>query len=68
MVKADERVGNLWVLTSGVKPGEKVIVDGIQKVRPGIQVNVKTAKPEAETSPVPNAPSGGSKAKGAEAK
>ena len=68
MVKAGERVGNLWIIDSGVKPGEKVIVDGIQKVRPGIQVNVKTAKPEAETSPVPNAPSGGSKAKGAEAK
>jgi membrane fusion protein, multidrug efflux system len=68
MVKADERVGNLWLIKSGVKPGEKVIVEGIQKVRPGIQVNVKTAKPEAETSPVANAPSDGSKAKGAEAK
>jgi membrane fusion protein (multidrug efflux system) len=68
MVKADERIGNLWLIKSGVKPGEKVIVEGIQKVRPGIQVNVKTAKPEAETSPVANAPSGGSKAKGAEAK
>lgn len=70
MVKADERVGNLWLIKSGVKPGEKVIVDGIQKVRPGIQVNVKTAKPEPETLPVTNMPSGGSKAKakGAEAK
>ena len=70
MVKADERVGNLWLIKSGVKPGEKVIVDGIQKVRPGIQVNVKTAKPEPETLPVANMPSGESKAKakGAEAK
>lgn len=70
MVKADERVGNLWLIKSGVKPGEKVIVDGIQKVRPGIQVNVKTAKPEAETLPVANMPPDGSKAKarGAEAK
>jgi membrane fusion protein (multidrug efflux system) len=70
MVKADERIGNLWLIKSGVKPGEKVIVDGIQKVRPGIQVNVKTAKPEAETLPGANMPPGGSKAKakGAEAK
>ena len=70
MVKADERVGNLWLIKSGVKPGEKVIVDGIQRVRPGIQVNVKTAKPEAETLPDANMPPGGSKAKakGAEAK
>jgi membrane fusion protein (multidrug efflux system) len=68
MVKTGERVGNSWVIDSGAKPGEKVIVEGIQKVRPGIQVNVKTAKPEPETSPVANAPSDGSKAKGAEAK
>jgi len=70
MVKADERIGNLWLIKSGVKPGEKVIVDGIQKVRPGIQVTVKMAKPEAETLPVANMPPGGSKAKarGAEAK
>ena len=26
MVKAGERVGNLWVIDSGLKPGEKVIV------------------------------------------
>ena len=70
MVKADERIGNLWLIKSGVKPGEKVIVDGIQKVRPGIQVTVKMAKPEAETLPVANMPPGESKAKarGAEAK
>jgi membrane fusion protein (multidrug efflux system) len=43
MIKAGERVGNLWLVDSGVQPGEKVIVEGIQKVRPGITVN---AKPE----------------------
>ncbi len=30
---------------SGLKPGEKIIVRGIQKVRPGIKVTVKPAKP-----------------------
>ncbi len=35
MVKAGERVGNLWVIDSGLKPGEKVIVEGLQKVKPG---------------------------------
>ena len=46
MVKAGERVGNLWVIDSGAKPGEKVIVEGIQRVRPGVKVNVKLEKSE----------------------
>jgi membrane fusion protein (multidrug efflux system) len=68
MVKAGDRVGNLWVIESGLKAGEKVIVEGIQKVRPGVQVIAKTMKLEEETSPAPNAPPTETKAKGAEAK
>ena len=49
MVKAGERVGNLWVIESGIKPGEKVIVEGIQRVRPGVQVNAKPEKPQGTT-------------------
>ena len=44
MVKAGERVGNLWIIDSGLKPGEKVIVEGLQKVKPGVQVSAKTVK------------------------
>jgi membrane fusion protein (multidrug efflux system) len=68
MVKAGERVGNLWIIDSGLKPGEKVIVEGIQKVKPGIRVNAKTAKPEEKTSLAPDAPPAQSKAKAAEGK
>ncbi len=68
MVKAGERVGNLWIVDSGLKPGEKVIVEGIQKVKPGVQVSAKTLKPEEKTSLAPNAPLAESKAKGAEGK
>ena len=55
-VKAAERIDNLWVILDGLKPGERVVVEGIQKVRPGMPVTpkafvetpVKTeAKPEA---------------------
>jgi membrane fusion protein, multidrug efflux system len=63
MVKAGERVGNLWIIDSGLKSGEKVIVEGIQKVKPGVQVVAKTVKPEEETSLAPNAPPAESKAK-----
>jgi membrane fusion protein, multidrug efflux system len=53
MAKARDRVGSDWVLESGVKPGEKVIVEGVQKVRPGIKVNAKLEKkePPAAASP-----------------
>ncbi len=40
-VKVGERVDALWVLESGVKPGELVIVEGLQKVRDGSIVKVK---------------------------
>jgi membrane fusion protein (multidrug efflux system) len=51
MVKAGERVGNSWIIDSGVKPGEKVIVEGIQKVQPGIKVVAQVVKTEQESSP-----------------
>ena len=70
MVKAGERVGNLWVIDSGLKPGEKVIVEGLQKVKPGVQVSAKTVKLEEAPSPPASAPPASappaeSKAKGA---
>jgi membrane fusion protein, multidrug efflux system len=39
-VKLDERVGDFYIVTGGLTPGERVIVDGVQKVRPGMQVKV----------------------------
>jgi membrane fusion protein (multidrug efflux system) len=68
MVKAGERVGNLWVIDSGVKPGERVIVEGLQKVQPGITVSAKTVKLEEETPLAPSAPPTETKAKRAEGK
>jgi membrane fusion protein (multidrug efflux system) len=68
MVKAGERVGNLWVIDSGLKPGEMVIVEGLQKVRPGITVSAKTAKLDEQPPAAPGAPPAETKAKGAEGK
>ncbi|HYG68387.1 MAG TPA: efflux RND transporter periplasmic adaptor subunit [Anaeromyxobacteraceae bacterium] len=31
----DRTVGDAWLVTSGVAPGDQVIVEGVQKVRPG---------------------------------
>jgi membrane fusion protein, multidrug efflux system len=36
-----ETVGHDWIVNTGVKPGERVIVEGVQKVRPGMVVDPK---------------------------
>src|SRR5213082_3210111 len=40
-VKMGERIGALWEVTDGLKPGERIIVQGAQKAREGSTVNVK---------------------------
>jgi membrane fusion protein (multidrug efflux system) len=47
-VKVAEQVGTEWVITEGLKPGEKIIVEGIQKVKPGSPVNPQPYDPEAQ--------------------
>jgi membrane fusion protein, multidrug efflux system len=42
-VKVGPRVGGLWVIEEGLKPGEKVVVEGLQKVREGVVVSPKAA-------------------------
>jgi membrane fusion protein, multidrug efflux system len=68
MVKAGDRVGNLWVIESGLKPGEKVIVEGIQRVSPGLKVSAKVVKLEEQPAPLTSQPSSKSIAKEAEKK
>jgi membrane fusion protein (multidrug efflux system) len=40
-VKVGERVGPNWIISEGLKPGEKIIVQGFMKVREGIPVSPK---------------------------
>jgi membrane fusion protein (multidrug efflux system) len=40
-VKVGERAGSMWIIENGLKPGERVVAEGVQKVRPGAQVNPK---------------------------
>src|SRR5437899_3044689 len=37
-VVTGDRVDQRWIVDQGLKPGEPVIVDGLQKVRPGVRV------------------------------
>jgi RND family efflux transporter MFP subunit len=40
-VKVGARVGPDWIIEDGLKRGERVVAEGVQKVRPGMQVNPK---------------------------
>jgi membrane fusion protein (multidrug efflux system) len=45
-VKVGERMGSLWVVEAGLKPGERVVVEGLQKVRDNKPVKPTEWKPE----------------------
>ncbi len=45
-VKPGERVGSLWAIASGLAPGEKIVVEGLQKVRDGMTVKPTEVKIE----------------------
>jgi RND family efflux transporter MFP subunit len=47
-VKVGERVGAMWIIETGVKPGELAIVEGLQKVREGSLVRIKQSTPAAK--------------------
>lgn len=56
VVKTDRAIGDQWLVSSGVSPGDKVIIVGIQSVRPGAVVNphevtADELKPAASASP-----------------
>jgi RND family efflux transporter MFP subunit len=40
-VQVGDRVDSQWVITDGLKPGERVVAEGVQKVHAGMQVNPK---------------------------
>ncbi|MFA5043805.1 MAG: efflux RND transporter periplasmic adaptor subunit [Kiritimatiellia bacterium] len=40
MLTLDRAVGNKWLVPAGLKPGDQVIVEGVQKARPGASVKV----------------------------
>jgi membrane fusion protein (multidrug efflux system) len=49
-VEPGERTGDLWIIDKGLKPGENVIVTGLQYLRPGMLVSVKPF----QTDPAPS--------------
>jgi membrane fusion protein (multidrug efflux system) len=46
-VKVAERIGSDWIIEEGLKPGEKIVVEGTQKVKPDMVVNPQPFDPDA---------------------
>jgi len=55
-VKVGERIGMDWIIAEGLKRGERVVAEGIQKVRGGMAVNPKPLTATAAAQPAPAAP------------
>jgi len=45
-VKVAERIGSDWIIEEGLKPGEKIVVEGTQKVKPDMTVNPQPFDPD----------------------
>ncbi|MDB6094698.1 MAG: efflux transporter, family, subunit [Verrucomicrobia bacterium] len=54
-VKVGARVGSRWIITSGLKPDDNVVVEGLQKAREGAAVNPHPAPAPAAAAPNPSA-------------
>lgn len=53
MIQTAEAVGDKWVVSSGLNAGERVIIEGLLKAKPGAQVVPEPFQPKNATSQVP---------------
>jgi membrane fusion protein (multidrug efflux system) len=54
-VKVGQKVDSLWVIEEGVKAGEKIVVEGLQRVQDGMTVSAKPAPAAPARSAAPAA-------------
>jgi len=45
-IETADRIGSSWVVTKGLSPGDRIVVEGTQKVRPGAVVEPRPVPPE----------------------
>jgi membrane fusion protein (multidrug efflux system) len=58
-VKAGHTVGSDWIIDEGLKPGERVVAEGVQKVKEGVTVNPKSFEEEQPAPVAPTKPESG---------
>src|SRR5450432_1132714 len=55
-VQLGDRLGTLWLVTAGLKPGERIVVEGVQKVKAGTLIEPKPVPRRSVPSPSPAGP------------
>ncbi|AYJ94873.1 multidrug efflux RND transporter periplasmic adaptor subunit AcrA [Klebsiella pneumoniae] len=56
-VTASQAIGDKWLVTDGLKSGDRVIVTGLQKIKPGVQVKAREVASDDKQQAAGNAPS-----------
>lgn len=56
-ITATQAIGDKWLVTDGLKTGDRVIITGLQKVRPGAQVKAQEVTSDAQQQTAGNAAS-----------
>ena len=59
VIKLGQAISNKWIVTDGLKAGENVIVEGLQKIGPGMAVKPVPFNPAGGTNAAPPAPARG---------
>jgi len=59
MVTPAQRIGTLRVIDAGLQPGDRIVVEGLQKVRPGVKVNPEMVTIEEGSGAAPPAGAAG---------
>ncbi len=55
VLKTDRAIGDQWLVTSGLTPGDRVIVEGLQSARPGTKVVAEEYKLTSDEKSAPEA-------------
>jgi membrane fusion protein, multidrug efflux system len=50
-IQPGPRMGNQWIVDQGLKAGDRIVVEGVQKARPGAPLKVTMITPDALNSP-----------------
>jgi len=53
LIAIDRAMGDKWLVSDGLKPGDRLIVEGLQKARPGTSVKAVPFKADGKGNPEP---------------
>lgn len=49
-VSVGDKVGNQWIITNGLNPGDRIVVEGVQRMRTGVYVNPRPFVAQSQES------------------